>query len=445
MAKDLTVGKPFKVILTFALPMIIGNIFQQLYNIVDTAVVGQFVSNDALAGVGSTASMVFLIVQVAMGASIGCSVVISQLYGSKRLKDTKTATYTTLITMGVMGILFSAIGLIFIDGILVMLSTPADIYDIAREYLQIYLYGCFPMLLYNGISSAFQALGESKLPLYFLIMSSVLNVALDLVFVLSFGMGVAGVAWATFIAQTLACLLSMFVLIRRMRKMYTEERAKAFDKTIFKKIVTIGLPSMLQQAVISIGHICVQSLVNSYGAAVIAGFTAANKVEQVLTSTFTNIANALSSYTAQNIGCHKIDRIKAGYRTTFYMIAVLSVIMLLLSVFIPDSLISIFVDSTASAEEILVGRQYLSIVGCTYLICGLMVISNGVLRGAGDVKIVVICSLCNIAIRVGGAYLFSGVWGSAAIWWAVPMGWLVGAAISTVRYFTGKWQSKSIF
>lgn len=443
MAKDLTVGKPFKVILTFALPMIIGNIFQQLYNIVDSAVVGQFVSSEALAAVGSTASMVFLIVQVAMGASVGCSVVISQLYGAKRLKDTKTATFTTLITMGVMGLFFTIAGLLCIDLILQMLSTPADIYAMAREYLTIYLYSCFPMLLYNGITSAFNALGESKLPLMFLIFSSLVNVGLDLLFVLTFDMGVAGVAWATFIAQTLACVLSLSVLLYRINKIKTDQKAKAFDGVIFKKIAKIGLPSMLQQSVISIGHIFVQSLVNSYGAVVIAGFTAATKVEAILTSTFVNIGNALSSFTAQNISCRQTERIKSGFKTSLTMIAGLSVIMLILSLTISDAMISIFVDSAASADVISVGRQYLQIVGCTYITCGLMVIANGVLRGAGDVKVVVICSICNIIVRVGGAYLFANIWGASAIWWSVPMGWLVGTVISMIRYIGGKWKTKS--
>lgn len=445
MAKDLTNGKPLKVILLFALPMIIGNIFQQLYNIVDTAVVGKYVSDTALAGVGSTASMVFLIVQVAMGASVGCSVVISQLYGAKRLSDTKSATYTTMLSMGAMGLFFTVVGTLLLDPILSMLSTPADIYDIAREYLQIYFYSCIPMLLYNGIASAFNALGESKLPLFFLIFSSLVNVGLDLLFVISFDMGVAGVAWATFIAQTLACLLSFSVLVIRIRKIQGEGKAKIFDKVIFKKMVTIAFPSMLQQSVISIGHIFVQSLVNSYGAAVIAGFTAASKVESLLTSTFVNIGNALSSYTAQNIGCHKTERIKEGFNISLVMIFALSVVMILVSLFLPEQLLSIFVNADASAEVIAVGKQYINIVGFTYVFAGIMVIANGVLRGAGDVKIVVICSLCNIIVRVGGAYLFAGIWGSAAIWWAVPMGWLVGTIISSVRYSRGKWKTKGIF
>ena len=210
-------------------------------------------------------------------------------------------------------------------------------------------------------------------------------------------------------------------------------------------MVTIAFPSMLQQSVISIGHIFVQSLVNSYGAAVIAGFTAASKVESLLTSTFVNIGNALSSYTAQNIGCHKTERIKEGFNISLVMIFALSVVMILVSLFLPEQLLSIFVNADASTEVIAVGKQYINIVGFTYVFAGIMVIANGVLRGAGDVKIVVICSLCNIIVRVGGAYLFAGIWGSSAIWWAVPMGWLVGTIISSVRYSRGKWKTKGIF
>ena len=445
MAKDLTVGKPFKVILAFALPMIISNIFQQLYNIVDTMVVGQFVSNDALAGVGSTASMVFLIVQVAMGASVGCSVVISQLFGSKRLKDTKTATYTTLISMGVLGAAFSIIGLLFLDLILQGLNTPANIYDLAREYLKIYLFGCTPMLLYNGITSTFNALGESKMPLYFLILSSLLNVGLDLLFVIVFNMGVAGVAWATFIAQTVACVLSLTVLLYKINKIKTDEKAKLFDKGLFKKIAKIGLPSMLQQSVISIGHIFVQSLVNSCGEVVVAGFTAATKLEGVLTSTYVNIGNALSSFTAQNIACQQTERIKQGFKTTLIVIAGLSAVMLVLSLLIPDAMISIFVDASSSAEVIAVGREYVKIVGCFYIFAGLMILGNSVLRGSGDVKIVVFCSVCNIIVRVGVAYLFYAIWSTeSVIWWAVPLGWLVGTIISLARYFSGKWKNKAV-
>ena len=228
-----------------------------------------------------------------------------------------------------------------------------------------------------------------------------------------------------------------------MKKISPQDKGKLFDKLLFKKIARIGLPSMLQQSVISVGHLFVQALVNSYGATVIAGFTAATKVEGVLTSTFVNIGNALSSYTAQNIACKQIDRVKQGFKTSFFAIAGLSVLMLILSLTIAEPMLSIFMDTTASADAVAVGKQYIQIVGCTYLVCGMMVIENGVLRGSGDVKAVVFCSVCNIFCRVGGAYLFAYLFGQSAIWWAVSLGWLVGAIISLVRYSRGKWKTKS--
>ncbi|MEG2038231.1 MAG: MATE family efflux transporter, partial [Oscillospiraceae bacterium] len=275
MVSDMTVGKPSKVILIFALPMILGNLFQQLYNVVDSIVVGNFVGAAALAAVGASFPITFLSIAVAVGGSMGCSVVISQMFGAKLFSEMKTAIFTSLITIFAMAVAVTAIGLVFGKSILLLLGTPADILFDSLAYLHIYFLSIIFLFGYNILTAIFNALGNSKTPLYFLIFSSGLNIVLDLLFVIKFNMGVAGVAWATLISQGVSSVMLLTVLIRRLESIETDEPYSFFDKNILGKMAKIALPSIIQQSAVSVGMLMVQKLVNGYGTTVVAGYTAA--------------------------------------------------------------------------------------------------------------------------------------------------------------------------
>ena len=319
MVKNLTEGRPLNLLFFFALPMVAGNLFQQLYNMVDTAVVGKFVGEDAVAAVGSSFPIVFLSVAVASGLSMGCTVVVSQLFGAGRIHEMKTTISTAIISLGVLGLLIMGLGTLLAGPLLQLLGTDPDIMADSRTYLQIYFGGAVFLFLYNTLNGIYNAQGDSKTPLIFLMISSLTNIVLDLLFVIRFGMGVAGVAWATLIAQGLCAVASLLVLLRRMRRMPCEPEKQGVKLPLFhmvavKRIAQIGLPSMLQQSLVSLSMMMMQGLVNSFGKVLVAGYTAATKIDSLAMLPNMNISNAMSSYTAQNIGAGKYDRVKEGLK-----------------------------------------------------------------------------------------------------------------------------------
>ena len=282
--------------------MILGNVFQQLYNIVDSVVVGNFVGSDALAAVGASYPVTFLFIAVATGASIGCSVVISQFYGAKRITEMKSSVFTALTSMMTLSALLLLAGLLLARPLLLLMRTPGDIFSDADAYLRIYVAAAPFLFLYNTSTAAFNALGDSRTPLWLLMLSSVTNIFLDLLFVIRFGMGVPGVAWATLIAQALASLLAFFVLLRRLRRMPCEGKPRVFECERLRHICRVAVPSIIQQSIVSFGALFVQALVNGYGSDVIAGYTAATKIDSIAIMPMLNVGNAVSSFTAQNIG-----------------------------------------------------------------------------------------------------------------------------------------------
>ena len=332
MVKNLTNGRPLKLLFFFALPMVLGNLFQQLYNMVDSMVVGKFVGEDALAAVGSSFPVVFLSIAVAAGLSMGCTVVISQLFGAGQIKEMKTTIYTALITLGVVGLFIMALGEIFSSPLLGLLGTNKDIFADSLTYLRIYFGGAIFLFLYNSLNGIYNALGDSQTPLKFLIVSALTNIVLDLLFVIRFHMGVAGVAWATLIAQGMCAVFSFFVLMRRMRKMENEpefigEKPGLFEMSAVKRIAKVGVPSMIQQSIVSVSMMFMQGLVNSYGKVFVAGYTAATKIDTLAMMPNMNFSNAMSSYTAQNIGAGKEKRVTQGYKACLLMVLIFSIII----------------------------------------------------------------------------------------------------------------------
>lgn len=449
MVKNLTEGPPLKLLFFFSLPMVAGNLFQQLYNMVDTAVVGKFVGEDAVAAVGSSFPIVFLAVAVAAGLSMGCNVVISQLFGARRIHEMKTTVSTALITLGAVGLVLMLLGTLLAGPLLQLLGTDPDIMADSRTYLRIYFGGAVFLFLYNTLNGIYNALGDSRTPLYFLMTASLGNIVLDLLFVIKFQMGVAGVAWATLISQGACALVSLAVMIRRLKRLPNEEdkqgmRFPLFNFSAVRRILQIGLPSMLQQSLVSLSMMMMQGLVNSYGKVFVAGYTAATKIDTLSLMPNMNFANAISSYTAQNIGAGKYDRVKEGLKAILLMVVVFSLIITLIIFLFGSQLLSLFLDPGDTSGALSYGLSYMRTVSMFYILMGVLFVSNGVLRGAGDMGAFTLASMSNLFSRVTIAYALAHFIGESAIWWSIPAGWLVGSTVALLRVKSGKWKRKSV-
>lgn len=449
MVKSLTEGKPLKLLFFFALPMVIGNFFQQLYNMVDSMVVGKFVGEDALAAVGSSFPVVFLAVAIAAGLSMGCTVVISQLFGAGQIREMKTTISTALIALGVIGLAIMAAGELAAGPLLKLLGTDADIMADSLTYLRIYFGGAVFLFLYNTLNGIYNALGDSNTPLKFLMVSALTNIGLDLLFVIRFHMGVAGVAWATLIAQGLCAVVSFFVLIKRMKDMESEPAAADkkfafFEANAARRIARVGVPSMLQQSIVSLSMMFMQGLVNSYGKVFVAGYTAATKIDTLAMMPNMNFSNAMSSYTAQNIGAGKDKRVVQGYKACLLMVLIFSLIITGIIYLFGPQLLSLFLNSGSEGSAMGYGLRYMKTVSVFYVLMGLMFVGNGLLRGAGDMGAFMLSSMSNLFSRVAIAYLLAHFIGSSAIWWSIPIGWGIGAIFSFIRVQSGKWKLKKL-
>ena len=370
MKQDMTVGNPAKTLIVFAIPMILGNLFQQLYSLVDSMIVGRFVGEEALAAVGSCFAITMLFIAVAIGASMGASVIVSQLFGAKRYGEMKKAISTALISLLIVSILCTGIGLLVKDGLLGLLDTPENIFRDASTYMRIYFLGMPFMFLYNALSSIYNALGDSKTPLGFLIFSSVLNVGLDLWFVIEYGMGVAGVAWATLIAQGVSAALSFVVLVwklQRMLKSLEQDAADAgesgwYSFPLFVMMLKVAVPSIIQQSIVSISMMSVQNIVNQYGSSVVAGYAAAQKIDSVAIMPMQAVGNAMSSFTAQNIGAKQYERVQKGYRASYPMIFIINAAIWIVLRLGGEPFLGLFLESGSGSVAMQTGLDYLSLV-----------------------------------------------------------------------------------
>lgn len=443
MITDMTVGKPTKILWKFSLPILLSSIFQQFYNMADSAIVGKFVSEDALAAVGASYPIVMIFMAVAIGSNIGCSVIISQSFGAKDYKRMKTAVYTSILSICVISVLLTVFGLAYCSEMLTALNTPSNIINDAKEYLDIYVAGLLFLFVYNISTGVFTALGDSKTPLYFLIASSLGNVFLDLLFVIKFGMGVAGVAWATFIAQGISAACAFFVLLKKLKEIKTDEKPKLFSPDIFGKIVLVAMPSILQQSFVSVGNLIIQAVVNGFGSSVIAGYSAAIKLNTLYVTSCSAFSSGISSYTAQNIGAKKLDRVPTGFRIGVTMSLIVAVPFIIVYFFFADTALALFMESTA-AEAIKTGRNFLKIISPFYVLTGIKLMSDSVLRGAGSMLTFTASTFTDLIIRVVLAFVFADMFGTDGIWWSWPVGWIVGTALSYVFYKSGIWRKKNI-
>jgi len=448
MTKNLTVGKPLTLLFFFALPMVGGNLFQQLYNMVDTMVVGKFVGEDAVAAVGSSYPITFLSIAIANGLSMGSNVVVSQLFGAGRIREMKTTISTALLALGGLGLLVTILGQFIAEPLLRLLGTDADIFASAAQYLHIYFGSALFLFLFNSLNSVYNALGNSRTPLFFLFCAAMINIGLDILFVVKFSMAVAGVAWATFIAQMLCSLASLVVLLVRLRHLPDEEGAPTgkrpiYNHTAVTRIAKIGVPSMFQQSLVSISMLLMQNLVNSFGKVYVAGYTAATKIDSLCLLPNTNFSNAMSSYTAQNIGAGKQERVHEGLRACLFMVVMFAVTITVIIYLFGEMLMALFLNPGEAGSAMSYGVQYMRIVSPFYPLMGILFAGNGLLRGAGDMNFVVVNSLTNLTCRAVLAYLLSPIIGCAAIAWSIPIGWAAGCIVSQLRYHSGAWKGKS--
>lgn len=440
MVKDMTKGNPGKVLIGFTLPMLISVVFQQLYNIADSIIAGKFLGGQALAAVGISYTVTMIYMAVANGSNIGCCVVISQLFGSHSYSRMKTCVYTSLISFSVLSLILTAGGLLLCPTVLRLMNTPESLFADSALYLNIYTGGLFFLFLYNICTGIFTALGDSKTPLLFLIFSSVFNVALDYILVRFTSLGVAGVAWATFIAQGIASLLSFAFLIGRLKKIECQ-KSSFFSFEMLRKILFVAIPSVLQQSFVSVGNLFIQGLVNRFGDVVVAGFSAAGKLNTFTITTLCALGNSMSSFTAQNIGANRIDRVKKGVKYSYFMSFAVTVPLFLLFYFLPEQMMQIFVSS-GDGEIIRSGVRFLKIVSPFYLFISIKLIIDGVLRGSGAMKLFMVSTFSDLLLRVVLSYLLVPYFNEVGIWYSWPVGWLLATAISSFFYFTGIWKKK---
>ncbi|OFX54869.1 MAG: MATE family efflux transporter [Bacteroidetes bacterium GWA2_30_7] len=440
--KDLTIGKESNRIFFFALPMLLGNVFQQLYNIVDSVIVGHFIGKEALAAVGASFPIIFIMISLIIGVSNGFTIIIAQYFGAKDFNSIIRAIDTMNIVLFISSIVLSVVGIISIDSLFTLLRLPLDVFPMAKQYLQIYLSGLVVFFGYNGLSAILRGLGDSKTPLYFLILSTLLNIGLDLLFILVFKWGVAGAAYATVISQTIAFLALAYYLHKTHDIIKISFLKFNFDKKLFKTSLKIGLPSGLQHTFVSLGMMAILGIVNGFGTSVLAAYTVAVRIDSLASIPAMNFSMALSTFVGQNIGANKMFRVKKGLISTLIMSSIISIVVSLVVVFFGKQLMAMF---TTDHEVIYIGESYLIIVCSFYVLFSTMFVFQGALRGAGDTLVPMFITLFALwVIRIPLAYFFSKEFGYFGIWWSIPLAWFFGMTFSIIYFFKGNWKSKTL-
>ena len=442
MERDLTTGEPRTVLWQFCLPLFGSIVFQQLYNIADSLVAGKFVGENALAAVGNSYEITLIFIAFAFGCNIGCSVVVSQLFGARRLADMKTAVRTAMIASAVACAALMAVGAAWGPALLRAIHTPEEVMADSALYLRIYVWGLPFVFFYNVATGIFSALGDSRTPFLFLACSSTGNILADILFVTAFKMGVAGVAWATFLCQGISCLLAVAVVFARLERMPSEGTVAWFSWPLFRKFALIAVPSMLQQSFISVGNILIQGVINGYGTGVMAGYSAAVKLNNLVITSFTTLGNGVSNYAAQNLGAGRLDRIAAGFRAGVRMVWTLCVPMAALYLLAGGALVGFFIDRPTQTA-ISTGVQFLRILAPFYFVVSTKLVADGILRGTSRMGQFVAATFTDLILRVVLAYVLSAAMGKAlGIWCAWPIGWCVATAISLFCYSRGPWRAE---
>ncbi len=440
--KDLTVGKESRVILYFAIPLLLGNVFQQLYQIVDSIIVGNYIGKEALGAVGASFPVIFALISLVMGITIGTTIIIAQYFGAKNMDNVKRAIDTVFIVMFFASILVTILGITFSDEIFRLIKLPEDIVPHAKKYFNIYMAGIIFLFGFNGINAILRGLGDSKTPLVFIVISNIINILLDMLFVVVFKWGIEGVAIATVIAYGLTFIAGIIYLNKYHSFIKLNIFKIKFDKPIFKKSIYIGLPTGLQQMFVAVGMIAMFRIVNDFGTDVVAAYSVAGRIDSFAILPAMNFSAALSTFVGQNLGANKPERVKRGLISTLFMSAIISVIITAIAVFYGESLMSWF---TPDGNVIKIGVSYLVIVSSFYIIFSSMFVINAVFRGAGDTLVPMFITLLALwLVRIPISYYLSRDMGEIGIWWGVPMAWIFGVLCSTIYYFIGRWKRKVV-
>ena len=440
---DMTTGSPAKHILKFALPLLIGNLFQQLYNMVDSIVVGNFVGKNALAAVGACGSTNFLFFSLSSGLAIGIGIIVSQYFGAKDEKNVRSTIANSFYVLMIAALTVSVIGILFAPGLLKLLKTPDNIIGDSLIYMRTTCAGIAAIALYNGVAAILRALGDSRTPLYFLILSSIVNVILDLTFVLGLGMGVFGVALATIISQAISAATCLFYAYHKVPYFRLSREELRPHKAIIMKSYRLGMPVALQNSMIAISCMVLQGTVNSFGDTVMAAFTITNRIEQIVQQPYGSLGAALTTYSGQNIGANKVDRVKKGFRQATLMALIFSIMLIPIAYLFGHQIVGIFVKEQ---EVIDIAYRALRITSLCYFGLGMIYVPRALLNGCADTGFSVINGITEVACRILYSQLFTrisllGYWG---IWITTGVTWVTTAVVCVARYFQGKWKGKSI-
>jgi len=453
--KDLTTGSVGKNILRFAMPMLLGNLFQQLYTFVDQIIVGRFLGKEALAAVGASFPVIFTLIALIIGIATGGTIVISQFFGAKNFTKVKRTIDTIFIVMGVCAVIMTVVGISLSEQIFRLIKLPEELMPMANNYLTIYVSGLVIFFGYNSVAAILRGLGDSITPLYFLVLATIINIGLDLLFIVKLGWGIEGAAFATLIAQGTAFIVAIFYLNKNHDLIKFNIREFAFDWQIFKQSLRIGLPTGLQHTFVALGMMALMSIVNGFGTDVVAGYTAAGRLDSLAVIPSMVFSLALSTFVGQNIGAGKIDRVKKGLIRTLLMSSATAIVITILIIIFKYPLMNLFTTDQAVID---VGADYLTIVTSFYLLFTGMFTYGGVMRGAGDtiipmfitlfslwiVRIPVAVFLSQETIEIFGMSIKGAGMGAAGIWWSIPSGWGIGMILSYIYYKTGRWKNKTV-
>ncbi len=440
--KDLTVGNEAKLIFKFALPMVFGNLLQQLYHLVDSIIVGNYLGKEALAALGASSPIFYALIAFVIGIGSGATIIISQYFGAKNIEKVKRAIDTTYIFLFIASIIITSIGIIFSEEIFRLLHVEEQVIPLATEYFNVFMIGMIAFFGFSGTSSILRGLGDSLTPLYFMVVATFVNIALDIIFIVVFNWGISGVAYATVIAQAGAFISGAIYLNKKHQIISFNIFKFRFDKELFLQSIRIGLPTGFQQTFVALGIMALIRIVNNFDTDVLAAFSVASRIDALAAMPALNLASALSAFVGQNLGAQKVERIKKGLRATLFMAWSMSLVVMLSVIFFGEHMMRAFTQDAAVISH---GANYLVIVSSFYMIFSTMFVMHGVLRGAGDTLIPMFITLFSLwVIRIPFAVVLSKHFGVNGIWWAIPIGWSMGLLGSLIYYFTGRWKYKGV-
>ena len=437
---DLTEGKVWKVIVRFAVPLLVGNLLQQFYNITDSIIVGQFLGKEALAAVSASFFIYYFIISLVIGVGSGTTVVISQLFGAKQYQKVQLAFSSFFIFMLVGGIILSIAGIIFAEPVFRLTNTPEEVIPQAVAYFRIYIGGTFLFVTFNSIISILRGVGESVRPMLFILITTVLNIAFDLLFILVFKWGIEGAARATVVSQGIGMCIALAYVNNTHPLLSIKKQDMLFDWKLFKESLKIGLPTSVQQCAIALGLIALLGIVNSFGTNTLTAYGAAGKIDTIITQAVLTLSGALAAFCGQNIGAGRLDRVKKGVQFTMYTNIALGLLTFAAVYLFGNEMMRIF---TKDIDVVAIGKEYLLIIGGFFIVHGALNVYNGALRGAGDTLFPMIASLvCLWLIRIPLAYYLSSWLGRNGIWWAIGISITIGLIVTFVYYKMGFWKRR---